>query len=431
MSRDINNTGTPSNLLSSLCANIYEGNYVLVLGSDIILKQDYAEGNSHKYILSELDNELSEAEGNNERKNILRDILQGGNGTPWQWDINKVSDNLRTLLKTRCFRVVLTTTFDSYIEAAMQEAFPDETIQVKNIYNNADKTFFPLSEYGTIPPTLFYAFGKAASDYDFAVTENDMIKLISRWMSNDKPTELIRFIAGKKVLAIGCKFDDWYFRFFWFCLRQNIDNLGGEVAISLSDSDSDKKLAKYLRSIHVKNKGNAHEFLQTISIQLSNPDDNVYKSYLPHLQPGGIFISYASEDFPIVCQIYRTIREKGYRVWFDNKALKGGDNYDKRIGDAIQQCRIFIPILSQQTKEDIDNRQITQRYYHREWEAVKDNKDCSIIPVTLSGFDISLYLDALPTNFQRTIVNWGTEGKEALLHAIEERIQTTRYNNQR
>lgn len=431
MSRDINNTISPNNLLSSLCENIYEGNYVLVLGSDIILKSQYANGNSQNYILNELKDDLSEIGGNNERKNVLRDILQGGNGTPWHWDINEVSDELRTLLKSKCFRVVLTTTFDSYIEAAMQEAFPNETIQVKNIYNNADKTFFPHTEYGTIPPTLFYALGKAESDYDFALTENDMIKLISRWMSNDKPAELIRYIAGKKVLAIGCKFDDWYFRFFWYCLRQNIDNLEGDVAISLNDSDSDKKLAKYLRSIHVKNKGNAREFLQTLSQQLSDPDSNIYQKYLPQLLPGGIFISYASEDFPIVCQIYRILREKGYHVWFDNKELIGGDNYDKRISDAISQCHIFMPILSRQTKDDIDKKQITQRYYYHEWEAVKDNKDCSIIPVTLSGFDITRYFDALPTNFRRTIINWATEGKEALLHAIEEKIQTTRYNNLR
>lgn len=421
MGRIVNNNRSEDNsrTLTDLCCDIYEGEYVLVLGGDVVLKPEYAGGNSHDYIIGEFrkeypGNDLTSSPKQN--KNRIRAFLQDA----WKYDIEEVSDDLVSLLSTRCFRIVLTTTFDAYIETVLRRIYGDE-LRVMNIYDPSDaNAFVSASEFNSIPPTLYYVFGKAESKYDYVFSENDAIKVISRWMSKDAPRGLINYLNSKRILAIGCKFDDWYFRFFWFCLRQDVENLEGDVAISLQTdiSESDKKLAEYLKRINVGNKGNARNFIKEISCQLNDPAKNVYEKYRSKLRSGGVFISYASEDFYVVCQIYSVLASAGINVWFDKHSLAGGDHYDPRILNAIAECKVFIPILSRQTGYDIDNG--VWRYYKDiEWQAVEDNKQCRILPMTLYGFDIRTKGGVLPVSFKSvTVLNWAEKGKEGILDAV-------------
>ena len=52
--------------------------------------------------------------------------------------------------------------------------------------------------------------------YEYPVhIENDAIKVTEKWFC-DKPDNLLTFLSNKTILALGTKFDDWLFRFFWF-----------------------------------------------------------------------------------------------------------------------------------------------------------------------------------------------------------------------
>ena len=119
-----------------------------------------------------------------------------------------------------------------------------------------------------------------------------------------------------------------------------------------------------------------------------------------------------------MCQIYGVLVKAGVPVWFDNAELRGGDQYDKRIGDAIRQCKVFMPILSAQVKGDlVQNR---WRYYKNvEWEAIRDNKQSRVVPVTLQGFDIKTDRELLPETFRdKSVVSWSQEGERGVLSAL-------------
>ena len=240
-------------------------------------------------------------------------------------------------------------------------------------------------------------------------------------MGVNSPNNLISYLKSKKILAIGCKFDDWHFRLFWYCLRQDFGCMRGDVAISLEEGDaSDRKLSGYLERIGVRDRGNSREFMRELGVHLQN--NNLYQELRERLSIGQIFISYASEDFFIVYQIASTLWEAGYKVWFDNDKLCGGDGYDKRIESAINGCTVFIPVLSRQTKQDIIEHKY--RYYKdEEWVKIKDNKNAKIIPVTIYGFNIAKDRDLLPDFFtvQSAIsssINWTEESKENLINSL-------------
>ena len=50
----------------------------------------------------------------------------------------------------------------------------------------------------------------------------------------------------------------------------------------------------------------------------------------------------------------------GLRVWFDQQAIKGGDDWNQKIEKAIENCTLFIPIISR-------NSQTAEGEFRREW----------------------------------------------------------------
>ncbi len=397
------------------------GKYVLLLGEDVILKPEYGGGDVTEYIRNECEKGLSESDRDKlyEVKVTMKDLVRRMLCEEWEYDIDEMSPSLVKLLETKCFPLVLTTGFDGYVETVMRKIYGK--LSVKNFLENKGG-IEKNKEYGSFTPTLYYVFGKAQEgNLDFAYNEDDHMRILCMWMDNDKPQRLIDYLRKKKILAIGGKYENWYFRFFWYCLRQSM-NAGereGDVAISL-DSEKDNKLLDYLQDINVKNhEGQARDFLDDLSQKLCNPDEKLYEAiHLAHRQKMGVFISYAHEDYPIACQIYSSLVSLNAPVWFDTDKLKGGDEYKKRIQEAINECTIFMPILSQQTKEDCENN--TWRFYKdEEWKMVLCNKACRIMPVALYGFDIRQDVHLIP--FENvTIINWAKDGSTGLEKALNE-----------
>ena len=107
---------------------------------------------------------------------------------------------------------------------------------------------------------------------------------------------------------------------------------------------------------------------------------------LENSQLGGIFISYASEDYAIAWQIFSKLRNEGFSVWLDNRKIKSGDPYEVRISNGIKQAKIFLPILTDTISRDLSENK--DRYYPKEWEIADSMKDAlTVIPVTTRGYN--------------------------------------------
>lgn len=382
---------------SQLTDNILKGNYVLVLGNEAILDKEKTEGISDSKLLFEKIRKKRRAEDDNfaemSKYDQILELVRNH-----KFESADVSPELKEILKTKCFRVVLTVNYDPYIETVMRDIWGKE-LRVLDIYGDKGSEFdidekTTANEFFDVKPTLYYVFGKADPERvtkKFSVTENDSIEVIAKWMnSNSRPTQLMKFLKRKELLSIGCRFSDWYFRFFWYCLRSETNLLKrGQVAMTLNcDSDAmspDASLAKYLKNQQVYTFPNAAEFQEKLSSRLMAMKDSI--EGLRNL--GGVFISYASEDSAMAALVFSKLKEQGFNVWIDSKKLFGGDFYDDRIASAIGQCKVFLPILSRQVKNDILNGNL-ERYYMTEWGLANPNlKDGSatMIPVVLDGYE--------------------------------------------
>lgn len=376
--------------------------YALVVGSEAILNRDVnpeAEGNSlkllfdltlrHKAAMSALEGQEEEEYRylKSRAKNFTELVREYNYHSVREWVLETVRNNdfwpcfdeeiepsFMQLLQTRCFRIVLATSIDPYLEIAMEKVWGKgnfDVVQIENAQQSFKQTMF--DEFGVTRPTLCYVFGKISaekslSENRFVLSENDAMERISNWFENQKSNNFLKYIRNFRLLSVGCQFEDWMFRFFWFLLRGRVNTeADGQVAVEIKDDDN---LKHYLESEKVKVFANARQFMQEASNHIHAVTD---VGQLPR-QENGVFISYAHEDRYIALPLFERLHAAGINVWLDENKLESGTEYEQRIRRAINNCKVFIPILSSQIKTDLISK-TDNRWYRLEWQLAQARYD--------------------------------------------------------
>ena len=431
--------------------DVLNDRYALVVGNEIILDPKIEPtGDVHQYFLRKA-NENSSVQYENyneialdkdERINPVRRLIEDGD---IRFRADDVSKDLMALLETRLFTTVLTTTTDGYLEAAMRKVWGNE-LRVVNIYDKetmdelqkALKACRRGKKYNQ--PTLIYVFGKLDVDdraKKYIKTDADAILLIEKWMRMDVESnnEMLDYIRSKRLLALGCKYDNWYFRFFWYvltgvnksCEENNYDGMG-EVAFSLDKDDkTEGKLLQFLDRTDICILGDATSFITNITKTLTeDSNDAPFRQQIEESRRrGGIFISYCSKDALAACQLFFQLCEKKYDVWLDNARLYGGDNYESEIADAISAAKVVVTILSPHVADDLKKGD-TDHYYNKEWRMAQQFNDKTIIPLAINGYnlraDYQLIFESIINKQLSGIDLMDSEGLFKLVTSINEHL---------
>lgn len=430
--------------LEKLLKDIFNDKYALVVGNEIILDSRIEPtGDVTEYILRRVNEEFNASYASyseialdkSERINPVRLLFHEDD---FKFSADDVSIELRKLLETKLFTTILTTSTTGYLEALLREIWKDE-LRVVNIYEKdsidsfqrVKKTYRKNQEYRQ--PTLVYVFGKLEEDLTkkYIRTDTDAIRLIEKWMRMDveEHNELLQFIRSKRLLALGCKYDDWYFRFLWYVLTGDVDSenfMGhGEVAFELnSDERSELSLQCFLNRTNICVLGDARAFLKTITDALTEESDNnfIKLQIEKSRRRNGVFISYCSKDKLIACQLYYKLLENKYDVWIDKSRLYGGDDYEKEIAEAINSAKVIIILLSPAIANDLTNKDIAH-YYNKEWQMAKQLENKIIIPVVCNGYSVQAdyheYFQSIVN--ARTAINlMESDGFNQLLMSLKE-----------
>lgn len=410
-----------SNKKKVLIEDSLMGNNVLIIGSEAVLNKESfpkTRGDTELMLLHCLQKKYKKhyvyAETLSDMvnwANLGTDIKELLREQQLKWKenaLNMLDPSLRLMLESKCFRLIITTTFDPILEYALQKIWNGE-LCVKNLLDELKeerdicRERNRKSEFYDITPTLFYAFGKAkegvASKY--ALSDDGKVYAIAEWLGANKPKELLQYIENKSLMAIGCNFENWVFRFLWYILNQTPtfssyiqSEKRGSVAIRLTtDEYVIQKTKDFFDEKDISYFDNSRLFMSMLAPEL-----------IPEIVPqvGDIFISYASEDFPTALKLYKYLKSQRQSVWFDIR-LKCGDRYGDYIIKGINQCDIFMPILSNQTKVDIkallEKRHKDKRYYMKEWDLAQEKAEESleknppemfiVMPVVIEDYSVS------------------------------------------
>ena len=400
--------------------NCVAAKYVLVVGSQAILNKEYnveAEGDSTQLLFNSTIEYLNENGRRDDTannfttlghsfQNIRKWVLDSMKSLDFKADFeSEIEPTLYDLIATKCFRIVITSAIDPYLEILMEKVWGEGNFNVLNIYGKKKDLLESELPSGNnineIRPTLYYAFGKADVEkpqQNFVLTENDALSTIPKWFDEGRPKNFLKYVnsIGMKVAAVGCKFDDWLFRFFWFILRGRIDNLwNGQVAVAFHP-EHDGNLIRYLAKEHIERFDDARKFM---SDAIPRINDALRLDKLER-QQGEIFISYAHEDKYLAIPLFKQLavgEGRKFKVWIDEKKLDGGAEYDFDIEQAINKCCIFLPILSSQVKYDLESKK--NRYYKdTEWVIAQKryletrnlgDRSMRIIPIVTGGYNVS------------------------------------------
>jgi TolB-like protein len=98
-----------------------------------------------------------------------------------------------------------------------------------------------------------------------------------------------------------------------------------------------------------------------------------------------VFLSYASQDAEAAQKICEALRAAGTEVFLDQSELRGGDAWDQKIRHEINDCALFIPMVSQHTQERLEG------YFRHEWNlAIERTHHMAqqkpfLVPVVIDG----------------------------------------------
>jgi TolB-like protein len=81
---------------------------------------------------------------------------------------------------------------------------------------------------------------------------------------------------------------------------------------------------------------------------------------------GPVFLSYTSQDVAAARRIAETLVAAGIEVWFDQSELRGGDQWDRKIRRQVNDCALFIAVISANTE------QRREGYFRLEWKLAVD-----------------------------------------------------------
>lgn len=414
--------------ISSLIQGIYSGEYILILGSEVILdklKFPDCNGDINKYIINEINKDNRLKIKNYTDFKSFTEIIKN---TPlssvdpinqlltdeFDYNTDDMSESLVSFLKTKLFRFVMTTTVDSYLETLLYEIWGEELLVVniedqaslKNLQDELSKAQGPYGKNMFSRPTLFYIFGKARKTIgrkkNFVETDIDAIKCIEKWMRLGEGRDRITpYLKEKHFLSIGCKFDDWYFRFFWYIITRGFGDEGrnanperlDNIAMSFNNNESDNHLKDYLASVNSYIHSDANDFITQLnnvltSIEIGSPFRDII---LNRRREGGIFISYKNScDFIAASSLFcRLEKEFGFNVWFDNDKIHAGNDYMTDIQNVIKQSKVFIPLLSTSVSKDLlERKEELDTFYSLEWRYAAETPNIIIIPVVIGDYNL-------------------------------------------
>ena len=350
---------------------ILKNEYILVVGSGIILdraKFPHNNGDLYTYIVDSI-NYIYKTDFSNLSEIVQHPIRNMPNApihdlliNKLEYDIEDITPELRTILNQRHFRFVFSTTPDHYLETLLTGIWGNDLRIVNFSDHNSLERFSDILKDTAInkysQPTLFYVFGKAvkgqSNPVKFLQTDNDAIAYIEKWMKLENDNPIVEFLKAKRILGIGCNFDDWYYRFFWhiltrdFISRNSVAPYKTDNAVLEEDSSP---LGGYLNNMNVCIHTEPWSVLKYIGHMFSKQlGDNTLQTLInQHKLEGKVFISYKTTPDKRAAAILvdELTRQNSFKIWFDDSNLLGGQPYNKKIPEARRFSKVFIPVLTE------------------------------------------------------------------------------------
>lgn len=317
-----------------------------------------------------------------------------------------VPETLRQLARIRHFNLFVTTTFDTLLEQALDEERHGGAAKTASLaYAPNHIQDLPSGARSAAVPTVFHMLGRLSASPDFVITEEDTLEFFTSMQTESKrPNVLFDELKSSHLLLIGNTFPDWLTRFFIRIAKSGRLSLQREEQEIVADRRvrNEPNLILFLKNFsyctQVFEQGNAADFVRELAARYEerHPRGSAAPMAVPapapavpELKPGSVFLSYASQDAAAVRKLRDAFDAAGIEVWFDQRHLEGGDDFDQQIKRNIRNCSFFLPVISAQTQARHEG------YFRLEWKLAVER--AKLIAETVP-FILPVVIDPVPEN---------------------------------
>jgi len=284
---------------------------------------------------------------------------------------------LRNLACVTGFHLFVTTTPDDLLARAIDAERhggvekTEHIVFAPKLASNARKDLPEVRPSGYT--AVCYLFGKVCPlPLAFAIHEEDTLEFVHDLQINAAQSmgRVLSELRTQNLLLIGCDFADWLSRFFIrlsntqrlaenrykreFLIEQSADS--GSLTLFLERFSPDTWIFP----------GSAREFADELARRWREKHPSTAPSAEkppPIPLKDAIFISYSRTDLPAARRLFAGLKEIGAdAVWFDNYELAAGDNWERKIRDAIKDCYLFMPLISASTEARHEG------FFREEWD---------------------------------------------------------------
>jgi len=327
-----------------------------------------------------------------------------------------LSQPLQALARITDFDLFVSLTFDSLLVDALNAARFDGTARTMQVaYSPSDVRDLaaPVSELQL--PVVFHLLGRASASPDYAICDDDLLEFLHAMQDRQRqPSTLFDELHKNHLLILGCRFGDWLARFFLRTARNLALSQNRQRKEFLVDSQVVRGgglalfLESFSRNTQVLPMGPA-EFVAELSrrwqaahsLRVPKREEREGEAGAARVPRGAIFVSYASEDRDAAHRLVEGLRAAELEVWFDKAALKMGDDWARGIRRGIEQCSLFLPVISHQSLSEENRRS----YFWKEWNHAHEfasgmaPDEVFIVPVAID--DSRIDRAALPDSFKK------------------------------
>ncbi len=209
------------------------------------------------------------------------------------------------------FNLFVSVTFDSLLADAIDAIrFGGNAKTEVIVYSPNDVQDLRSDKKSLDRPVVYHLLGKLSASPDYVVCDEDVLEFLQAMQTDSRrPHLLFDELKDNHLLILGCSFSDWLARFFIRLAKNQPLSLQRHQMEVLVDSaaGADTNLALFLQSFSYNTRiipGTAAEFVAELSRRWHerHPDDASKKTPPPPepdatpMQPGAIFLSYASDD---------------------------------------------------------------------------------------------------------------------------------------
>jgi hypothetical protein len=252
------------------------------------------------------------------------------------------------------FNLYVSTTFDRMLFEAVESSRPG----AQELPYGLRRKLNDVDPKNPSAPAVFQIFGQLDGIGDCALSEEDILDFTQRLQDPDfRPKEIFELLGTRNLLFLGCGYSGWLGRFFRKLLRAN-GNLRDSGWVAHKDLHGDTGYVLFLKRQGAKvwTGGSEVKFVQEL-----------YDKWTElHPEPPGqrptVFLSYAREDEKTAMDLRDRFARRGIIAWLDLTSLRSGEAWWKKIQDAIFECPVFLPLISENSHPDNGSRTVQEEW---------------------------------------------------------------------